>query len=111
MEGPEYSVTSSEFTDIGNGISTRIVEIYTIAPATGNISSSYQIPDDIIGQGYSVTIGSDPGSQSSQVVTVSRGAIISNISIAGISSSSQGVATGNTTGSGINRISYDSGGV
>ena len=111
MQGPEYTVTSSEFTDIGNGISTRIVEIYAVAPATGNISSTYQLPDDIVGQGYFVAIGSAPGAQSSQVVTVSRGSIITNVSIAGISSSSQGVATGNTTGSGINRISYDSGGV
>jgi hypothetical protein len=111
MVEPKYLLTSSEFTDIGNGVSTRIVEVYAIAPVTGNISSSYQLPDDILGQGYSINIGTDPGAQSSQVVTVSAGGIETNVSIAGISSSLQGVGMGNTTGSGINQISYNSGGV
>ncbi len=108
MEGPLNTLTYSEFTDIGNGVSTRIVDVYAIAPTTGNISSDFDLPDDIVGQGYFVNIGNTQEDQSTQVVTISRGDIVMNISIAGISSTNQGVATGNTTGAGINRISYDS---
>jgi hypothetical protein len=111
MEGPLNTLTYSEFTDIGNGVSTRIVEIYAIAPTTGNISSTYDIPDDIVGQGYSVDLGSASGGSSTQEIRISRGTTVANIAIAGISSTAQGTATGNTTGAGINTISYNSGGV
>jgi hypothetical protein len=110
LEGPINTLTYSEFTDIGNGVSTRIVDVYAIAPTTGNISSDYNLPDDIVGQAYYVNIGNTNGGLSSQVVTVSRGSIVTNVSIAGISSTAHGQAMGNTTGSGINRISYNSGG-
>jgi len=109
MEGPANTLTYSAFTDISNGISTRIVDTYAIAPDTGNITSKFDIPDDIAGRGYFVEIGNtisdDP---TAQTVTVSRGSIVTNVAIAGIGSTRR--AGGNTTGSGMNRISYDSGG-
>jgi hypothetical protein len=109
MEGPVNTLTYSAFTDISNGISTRIVDTYAIAPETGNITSKFDIPDDIAGRGYFVEIGNtindDP---TAQTVTVSRGSIVTNVAIAGIGSTRR--AGGNTTGSGMNRISYDSGG-
>jgi hypothetical protein len=110
MEGPLDSLTYSEFTDIGNGVSTRIVDLYSIAPtdpSAGNISSKYDIPDDIVGRGYYVEIGNNNGDiASSQNVTISRGTIVTRVALAGIGSTRR--AGGNTTGAGINIISYDS---
>ena len=109
MEGPVNTLTYSAFTDISNGISTRIVDTYAIAPDTGNITSKFDIPDDIAGRGYFVEIGNTISDDATaQTVTVSRGSIITNVAIAGIGSTRR--AGGNTTGSGMNRISYDSGG-
>lgn len=109
MEGPVNTLTYSAFTDISNGISTRIVDTYTIAPETGNITSRFDIPDDIAGRGYFVEIGNTASDDpTAQTVTVSRGSIVTNVAIAGIGSTRR--AGGNTTGSGMNRISYDSGG-
>ena len=109
MEGPANTLTYSAFTDISNGISTRIVDTYAIAPDTGNITSRFDIPDDIAGQGYFVEIGNTASDDpTAQTVTVSRGSIVTNVAIAGIGSTRR--AGGNTTGSGMNRISYDSGG-
>ena len=107
MEGPADQVSSSAFTDIGNGISTRIVDVYVTAPYNGTISTIFDIPDDVAGKDYFVEIGhgSNPANQD---ITVSRGSLSSTVSIAGIGAT-RGV-TGNTTGRGINRISYDSGG-
>lgn len=109
MEGPANTLTYSAFTDISNGISTRMVDTYAIAPETGNITSRFDIPDDIAGRGYFVEIGNTVNDDlSAQTVMVSRGSIVTNVSIAGIGSTER--AGGNTTGSGMNRISFDSGG-
>jgi len=107
MEGPANTLTYSAFTDISNGISTRIVDTYAIAPDTGNITSRFDIPDNIAGRGYFVEIG-NTYDLTAQTVTVSRGLIVTNVAIAGIGSTRR--AGGNTTGTGMNRISYDSGG-
>ena len=107
MEGPANTLTYSAFTDISNGISTRIVDTYAIAPDTGNITSRFDIPDDIAGRGYIVEIG-NTDDLTAQTVTVSRDSIVTNVAIAGIGSTRR--AGGNTTGTGMNRISYDSGG-
>jgi hypothetical protein len=109
MEGPANTLMYSAFTDISNGISTRIVDTYAIAPDTGNITSRFDIPDTIAGRGYSVEIGNTAGDDpTAQTVTVSRDLIVTNVAIAGIGSTRR--AGGNTTGTGMNRISYNSGG-
>ena len=107
MEGPANTITYSAFTDISNGVSTRIVDTYASAPDTGNITSRFDIPDDIAGRAYFVEIGNTED-LTAQTVKVSRGLIVTNVAIAGIGSTRK--AGGNTTGAGMNRISYDSGG-
>ena len=107
MQGPAETLQYNAFTDIGNGISTRIVDVYAIAPTTGNITSSFTLPDEVAGQDYFVNIYTG-ATEADQGVRVYQGNIMSNISIAGISSTRN--VTGNTTGSGIQQISYDSAG-
>lgn len=106
MQGPADRLAYHSFVDIGNGISTRIVDIYVIAPDNGTIVTDFNIPDDVAGTDYFVDMapqGSD------QTVVVSRGDVRSTISIAGIGAT-MGVI-GNTTGGGINRLTYNSRGV
>jgi len=105
MQGPAESLEYTAFTDIGNGISTRIVDVYAIVPTNGNLTTSFDIPDDVAGQGYNVEVYSG-ATAADQYVRVYRGTIASNISLTGISSTRN--VTGNTTGQGMNRISYDS---
>ena len=108
MEGPSDSLGYVAYTDIGNAISTRIVDVYAIAPLDGKISTKFDIPDDVAGKDYQVLIG--VGAESSdQNVQVYRGDLSSMVSLAGIGAT-KGV-TGNTTGKGLNKITYDSGGV
>lgn len=105
MEGPANQLSYVAFTDIGNGVSTRIVDVYVIAPINGTIATQFDIPDDVANKDYFVEIGSTVGS-TDQVVEVSRGDLKSSISLAGIGAT-KGVR-GNTTGRGMNRISYSS---
>jgi len=107
MVGPGNTIAYSAFTDIGNGVSTRIVDIYALAPENGNIVSNFDIPDEVAGRSYFVEID-NIGDLSTQRVTVSRDTVTTSIAIAGIGSSRR--AGGNTTGAGMNRIGYDSGG-
>lgn len=106
IQGPADRLAYHSFVDIGNGISTRIVDIYVIAPQTGNLTTEFNIPDDVAGTDYFVQMEEQGGDQ---MVVVSRGDVRSTISIAGIGAT-MGVI-GNTTGGGINRLKYDSNGV
>lgn len=103
MEGPVNQLSLAAFSDIGNGVSTRIVDVYVIAPYNGTISTKFDLPDDVADKAYFVEIGLVGTSQD---VTVSRGYVYSKVSLAGIGAT-RGV-TGNTTGAGTNRITYDS---
>jgi hypothetical protein len=107
MEDPANRLLYVAFTDIGNGVSTRIVDVYAIAPANGTINTKFDIPDEIVGKDYDVTLGINSNSPD-QDITVSRGYIKSKIAIAGIAVS-RGV-NGSTTGAGMNIISYNSSG-
>jgi hypothetical protein len=105
MEGPANTLQYHAFTDIGNGVSTRIVDLYIIAPYNGTINTKFDIPDEVAGRDYFVE--ANPSfSGVDQVIEVRRGDIFSRISLAGIGAS-RGV-TGNTTGRGWNKICYDS---
>jgi len=104
MEGPANQLKFYAFTDIGNGISTRIVDIYAIRPDKGNIQSKFDIPDDVAGKNYYVDIEFPGGGD--QLVTVYEGSIKSRLSLSGIGAEPYGSAKGSTTGAGVNRISY-----
>jgi len=110
MENPVNRLVYVAFTDIGNGVSTRMVDVYAIAPQSGNISTKFDIPDEIVGRSYFVEVGSrqnlDNPSISDQFIRVYRNDITTDIALAGIASSRN--ATGSTTGAGVNVISYDS---
>lgn len=104
MEQPADLISYSAFTDIGNGVSTRIVDVYVVRPINGTITTKFDIPDDVAEKDYFVEIGSTGGTN--QVVEVSRNDIRSSISLSGIGAT-KGVK-GNTTGRGMNQISYNS---
>jgi hypothetical protein len=107
MQTPADRLSYVAFTDIGNGISTRIVDVYAIAPADGSITTRFDIPDDIANKGYFVEIG--PGANPvDQNVRVYRDFLSTEVSLAGIGAT-RGVA-GNTTGTGLNTISFNSAG-
>jgi hypothetical protein len=105
VQRPVNTLTYSAFADIGNGLSTRIVDVYAIAPENGTISSNFDLPDDVGGRSYVVEISGD---QSGQTVDIYRDYIKTEIALAGIGASKHGQAAGNTTGAGVNKVRYDS---
>lgn len=108
LEAPSEQLTYVAFVDVGNGVSTRIVDVYAIAPIQGDITTRIYLPEQIADKDYNINIG--PGSSPiDEDVEVSRGYITTSVALAGVGAS-RGV-TGNTTGKGMKKITYNSGGV
>ena len=109
IEGPSENLKYHAFVDIGNGVSARIVDLYVITPPEkGRIVTSFDLPEDVAGDDYIVKM--DPlATGAAQRILVTDGNTKSTISIAGIGATR--AVIGNTTGTGLNRIIYDSGGV
>lgn len=105
MQGPADTLRYHAFVDIGNGISTRIVDLYVISPVNGTIETKFDIPDHVAGTNYFVEAS---GRGSSQMILVHGGNVQSQVAIAGIGATR--AVTGNTTGAGWNRIQYNSSG-
>ena len=103
MEGPADRLRYHAFVDIGNGVSTRVVDLYVIAPGNGTIATKFDIPDEVAGRDYFVNVAMEGASQA---IEVQGGSIKSRVAIAGVGAT-KGVA-GNTTGAGWNMIRYDS---
>lgn len=106
IDRPIDQLSEYAFIDIGNGISTRIVDLYVIAPVVpnqGNVTTQFDIPDDVVGREYFVTVQSGPtGDQ----IVVYREDIQRKVSLAGIGTT-LGVA-GSTSGHGMNIIQFES---
>ena len=105
MQGPGDTLRYYAFTDIGNGMSVRIVDLYVIAPVHGTITTRFNLPRDVAGQDYFVRANISKQGKD-QTLVVERGDVSSEINIAGIGAT-KGVS-GNTTSNGWNLISYNS---
>lgn len=109
IEGPSNTLKYHHYVDIGNGVSTRIVELYAIAPMPmnnghGRINTSFDIPNDVAGQDYFVELS---GYREDQRIKVTDGNRVNTvIDIAGIGATRG--AFGGTTAKGENIIRYDS---
>jgi len=106
FERPIYQLRDNAFIDIGNGLSTRIVDLYVIAPNKGTITTHYDIPDVVAGKGYVVEVS---GGSPNDIISVTGDGITREAPLAGIGAT-LGVS-GNTSSSGLNIIRYNSAGV
>lgn len=105
IERPTNYLTGYAYIDIGNGVSTRIIDLFAIIPYynTATIVTKFDIPDEVAGKDYRVEIEGDPG----EIIRISGGSgISSTISLAGIGETVFGQSEGNTTASGLNYIEY-----
>jgi len=104
IQRPADQLTYYAFTDIANGVSTKIVDVYAIPSdkSAVSITSKLNIPETVAGRSYFVDI---QGTGESQNVIVSGNSISSTVYLSGIGATRS--AGGNTTGSGIKQISYN----
>ena len=112
MEDPANRLVYVAFTDIGNGVSTRIVDVYAISPADGTVFTNFDIPDDIAGKDYFVDVGTrqnpDNGAMNDQYIRIYRNYLTTDITLSGIGATRN--VSGSTTGRGVNTICFNSSG-
>jgi hypothetical protein len=111
IQHPLNQITYNSFIDIGNGMSTRMVDFYCIIPFTEEsfrgspnnltITTNFDIPDEVIGMGYSVGIRA---SGINQRIDLSNPRGSYSVSLAGIGETMR--VGGNTTSQGLNMISF-----
>ena len=109
IEQPTNILTTYAFTDIGNGVSTRIVDLYAVIPFYNHatITTKFDIPDEVGGKDYRVDIVPGPPSRPyDEQIIISNPSYETTVSLAGIGATVFGMAGGNTTASGINEITY-----
>lgn len=109
IERPVYELTSHAYTDIGNGVSTRIIDLYAIIPIYNNatIVTDFDIPDDVVGRDYRVDIvDGPPGKEYDKRILISGNNLEYYTSLSGIGATIYGGSGGGTTASGINTIEY-----
>jgi len=68
LDTPKAIVTESVYNDLGNEISTKMVDIYIIAPMNGSIDTKLHIPQNIANERYKIKM---VGSSGDQVIIVS----------------------------------------
>jgi hypothetical protein len=113
MEDPANRLVYVAFTDIGNGVSTRMMDVYAISPTDGTVLTNFDIPDDIAERDYFVEVGTRPNAVNyelnDQYIRIFRGYLTTDIALSGIGVSRN--VGGNTTGKGMNTICYNSSGI
>lgn len=80
LDQSRFTVGVNQFTDVGNDISTRIIETYLLAPDSGNINNCtiityFDIPQSIEGTTYIINI--NPYEEDERVNIVSANKLIS----------------------------------
>jgi Flp pilus assembly pilin Flp len=56
IDGPQRTVSRIQFTDIGNDLTTKIVDTYLVYPQSGEISTTFDMPMTVAGKDYWVDI-------------------------------------------------------
>jgi hypothetical protein len=56
IKGPERTVSAIQFADVGNDVTAKILDTYLIAPATGNVSTVFDMPETAAGKDYMLEI-------------------------------------------------------
>ena len=115
IEGPLNRLNYYAYNDVGNGVSTRIVDLYSIIPEQNedryitrsshtdvSVLSKFDIPDEIAGRGYYVEVVE--GGTLHGALIISWDSYQTQISLSGIGETI-GVL-GSTSSSGLNKISY-----
>ena len=56
IDQPRYMVTRNQFEDVGNGVSTMLIDTYLIAPSNGALSTGFVIPSTVGGSTYNISV-------------------------------------------------------
>lgn len=53
---PKGDVRTNQYIDVGNDVSTKIIDTYLVAPDNGDLSINFNIPQTIVGDSYTISV-------------------------------------------------------
>lgn len=56
IDGPTKTVSSIQFSDVGNDVAAKMIDTYLVAPVDGSIKTSFEMPARVAGSEYSVKV-------------------------------------------------------
>jgi hypothetical protein len=56
IKGPEKTVSTIQFADVGNDVTAKILDTYLVAPANGSVWTVFDMPDTVAGKDYTLDI-------------------------------------------------------
>jgi len=56
LDQPKSIVTTNQFVDIGNDVTTKIIDTYLVAPDDGIVETYFNLPDTVAGYTYQVNV-------------------------------------------------------
>jgi len=56
LNQPKYVVATNQFADIGNDVTTKIIDTYLIAPDDGIVQTYFDMPSTVAGYTYAVNV-------------------------------------------------------
>lgn len=108
IQNPQRTVATAQFADVGNDVTAKILDTYLIAPKTGNISTTFGVPERIAGSEYTVDIRLSANGWDREVILCSP-TLNMNMSVTLNGVNSTIPISGSTSSmSSIHKIKYDS---
>lgn len=100
---PAETLMYYSFIDIANGVSTRIVDISCIAPPTGIINTTIDLPDEVAGYSYNVGFWGDNETKHVSVYYLNLNL---SVPLSGVAGSR--TVSGNISGRRLSKVTYNS---
>ena len=71
IQGPEQTVSTIQFADVGNDVTAKILDTYLVAPATGNVTTIFTMPPTAAGKDYMLDIGTSANGWDKEITVYS----------------------------------------
>ena len=108
IQGPAQTVSTIQFADIGNDVTAKILDTYLVAPATGNVSTVFNMPQTAAGKDYTLNILTSANGWDKEIIVHSPYSML-NISVTLNGVNSTIPIMGSTSSmSSLHRVRYDS---
>lgn len=72
IKGPERTVTTVQFADVGNDVTAKIMDTYLVAPVTGSITTVFGMPETAAGHDYRLDIRGSANGWDREIVVYSQ---------------------------------------
>jgi hypothetical protein len=108
IQGPERTVSNIQFADVGNDVTAKILDTYLIAPATGNVSTVFDMPETAAGKDYVLEIRTSANGWDKEIIVHSPYMMLNmSVTLNGVNSTIP--ILGNTSSlAPAHRVRYDS---